>query len=99
MSQLHEKTHADLWDRIGNLEIDVTALTERLDSTRELVLQNQEEFRTRITNIESTLGRNTVTITRIDEKISTGTKLLAWLFTAGIAAMGLGLGIIGYLAT
>lgn len=99
MERAHEnRTHNDLWDRIGNLEVDVTSLTERLDATREVVLNNQEEFRGRITNIENTLNENTVLIARVDQKITTGSKVLTWMFSAGIAAMGVGLAIIGYLS-
>ena len=93
-----ERSHNDLWDRIGNLEVDVTSLTERLDATREVVLSNQDEFKQRITAIEQTGQKNTILITRIDEKITTGSKAITWMFMAGIAAMTLGLGIIGWLS-
>lgn len=92
-----DRTHNDLWDRIGLLESNMSAMTERLDATRTIVLSNQDEFRSRIAHIESSVAENTILITKVDQKITTGTKVLTWMFSAGIAAMGIGLSVIAYL--
>ena len=94
-----ERTHNDLWDQIRTLEGDVGVLAERLESTRDEVLSNRDEFRDRLRTLENGVGENTILISRIDEKIDTGTSTLKWMFSAGIAAMSFGLAIIGYFAT
>jgi hypothetical protein len=95
---LPERTHTQIWERIGSLELDVNTLTERLETTREVVLTNQREFKEKLDTMDRGMNHNTIIITRVDEKIGTGTKVITWMFGAGITMMGLGLAAIGYLA-
>ena len=94
-----ERTHTQIWERIGHLESDVSILAERLEVTKELVLSNQKEQRDKLDILDRGMNTNTIVINRVDERISTGSKVITWMFGAGITLMMAGIGVIGLLLT
>jgi TolA-binding protein len=83
----HEE-HASPCGRLQQLEGRVTHLSARLDSMKETVARNQEEFKTRITGLEGNQQNFMVQLAQHRSEYRTGTALLAFLIMAGIALVG-----------
>ena len=84
----NDRTHAEIWTKIGELEKEFAVVATRLETTSQLVAQNQEEFRGKIRTLEELSFNTQNAITAHRAEFKTGTGLLAFLIVAGIGALG-----------
>lgn len=84
----NDRTHTEIWIKVGELEKDISVMAERLETTSRLVAANQEEFRGKIRSIESTLFSTRENLAAHRSEFKAGTGLLAFLIVTGIAALG-----------
>ena len=88
-------THASPCDRLHDVEGRVQSisnalvqLSTRVDNMKETVQRNQEEFKGRISGLEGNQQTFMVQLVQHRSEYRTGTALLAFLITAGIALIG-----------
>lgn len=84
----NDRTHAEIWIKVGELEKDISVMSERLELTSRVVTQNQEEFRSKIRSIEESLFSTRESLAAHRSEFKAGTGLLAFLIVTGIAALG-----------
>lgn len=89
----NDRTHAEIWTKVGELEREFAVVAERLEGTSNLVAQNQEEFRGKIQTLERTTHDTAVAIQSHRAEFKAGTGLLAFLIVTGIGALGLFLNV------
>jgi hypothetical protein len=84
-----ERTHNEIWDKIIEMEGDMGVLSERVESTREMMTRNTVEFKDRITNLEDGQTIQTTLLAAHRAEFKTGTAVLGFLIVAGISIMGI----------
>lgn len=84
----NDRTHTEIWIKVGELEKDISVMAERLEITSQIVQANQEEFRGKIRSVEENLFATRESLTAFRSEFKAGTGLLAFLIVTGIAALG-----------
>jgi hypothetical protein len=82
-----DATYVEIKDRLKDIEVDMGALSQRVEATREMVTANQIEFKERIKEVENTAQEGLVSLTALRSEHRTGTGLLAFLIIAGISLL------------
>ena len=84
-----EKTHDEIWDRIGMMEGDMRVLRQEVSHTSGTVTRNQDEFKARITGLESQNDNLVLELTKLTQTYKVGTAMLGFLMSAGIALLAI----------
>jgi hypothetical protein len=84
-----EKTHDQIWDRMKVMEGEMMILRKEMDHTSSVVTRNQEEFKSRITGLESQNDNLVVELTKLTQTYKVGTAMLGFLISAGIALLAI----------
>jgi len=84
-----ERTHNEIWDKILEIEGDMGVLSERVESTKDMMTRNTVEFKERITDLEDSQRIQTTLLAAHRAEFKTGTAVLGFLIVAGISIMGI----------